>query len=159
MLRVVSPLNLAPSVRFVNRPPHRIGDFVAVQNRPPLDIPRRPPNRLDQRPSRPQKTFLVGIQNCYKRNLRKIQAFAQKIDAYEDVVLALAEVAEEADAFEGFDLGVHVVASDAALNAVIGEVLGHALGEGGDEDALVTMGGIELYASKSAFSRASDRRV
>ena len=51
------------------------------------------------------------------------------------------------------------MASDAALNAVIGEVLGHPPGEGGDEDALVTMGGIELYAPKSAFSRASDRRV
>ena len=46
------------------------------------------------------------------------------------------------------------MASDAALNAVIGEVLGHALGEGGDEDALVTMGGVELYAPRSAFSRA-----
>ena len=77
----------------------------------------------------------------------------------DEVVLVITEVLDELDAVEGFDLGVHVVASDAALNPVIGEVLGHPPGEGGDEDALVTTGGIELYASKSAFSRASDRRV
>ena len=52
----------------------------------------------------------------------------------------LAEVAEELDAFEGFDFGVHVAAADADLGVVVGEVLGHALGEGGDEDALVDGG-------------------
>jgi uncharacterized protein YcfJ len=35
---------------------------------------------------------------------------------------------------------VHVAAADADLGVVVGEVLGHALGEGGDEDALVDFG-------------------
>ena len=48
-----------------------------------------------------------------------------------------AEVAEQPDAFERLDLRVHVTAGYADLGVVVGEVLGHALGEGGDEDALV----------------------
>jgi len=32
---------------------------------------------------------------------------------------------------------VHVAAADADLGVVVGEVFSHALGEGGDEDALV----------------------
>ena len=35
---------------------------------------------------------------------------------------------------------MHVAAADADLGVVVGEVLGHALGEGGDEDALVDGG-------------------
>ncbi len=53
---------------------------------------------------------------------------------------------EELDALEGFDLGVHVAAADADLGVVAGEVFGHALGEGGDEDALV------VFAARSRIS-------
>ena len=35
---------------------------------------------------------------------------------------------------------MHVAAADADLGVVVGEVLGHALGESGDEDALVDCG-------------------
>ena len=54
----------------------------------------------------------------------------------------LRRPAQELDALEGFDLGVHVAAADADLGVVAGEVLGHALGEGGDEDALVALGAV-----------------
>jgi uncharacterized protein YcfJ len=37
---------------------------------------------------------------------------------------------------------VHVAAADADLGVVVGEVFGHALGEGGDEDALVDGGAV-----------------
>src|SRR6185437_891738 len=77
---------------------------------------------------------------CDEGDFGEVEAFAQKVDADEDVVLALAEVAEEFDAFEGFDFGVHIAAADADLGVVVGEVLGHALGEGGDEDALADLG-------------------
>jgi hypothetical protein len=58
------------------------------------------------------------------------------------VVLSFAEVAEEADAFEGVNFGVHVAAADADLGVVVGEVFGHALGEGGDEDSLIAFGAV-----------------
>src|SRR6185437_12877069 len=77
---------------------------------------------------------------CDEGDFGEVEAFAQKVDADEDVVLALAEVAEEFDAFEGFDFGVHIAAADADLGVVVGEVLGHALGEGSDEDALADLG-------------------
>ena len=54
----------------------------------------------------------------------------------------LAQSGEELDALEGFDLGVHVAAADTHLGVVAGEVLGHALGEGGDEDAFVSLGAV-----------------
>jgi hypothetical protein len=60
----------------------------------------------------------------------------------------LAQAGEELDALEGFDLGVHVAALDADLGVVAGEVLGHALGEGGDEDALVAFGAVADFGEK-----------
>ena len=69
-------------------------------------------------------------------------AHALATDVCGDVVFTFAEIAEEFDAFEGFDFGVHVAAADADLGVVVGEVLGHALGEGGDEDALVYGGAV-----------------
>ena len=37
---------------------------------------------------------------------------------------------------------MHVAAADADFGVVVGEVFGHALGEGGDEDALVFCGAV-----------------
>ena len=90
-------------------------------------------------PWRAEEAFLVGVEDGDEGDFGEVEAFAEEVDADEDVVLALAQVAEELDALEGFDLGVHVAAADADLGVVAGEVFGHALGEGGDEDALVAL--------------------
>ena len=52
----------------------------------------------------------------------------------------LRRPAEQLDALEGLDLGVHVAAAHADFGVVAGQVLGHALGQGGDQDALIALG-------------------
>ena len=97
---------------------------------------------LDEGALGAEEAFFVGVEDGDEGDFGEVEAFAEEVDADEDVVLAFAEVAEELDALEGFDFGVHVAAADADLGVVVGEVLGHALGEGGDEDALVDGGAV-----------------
>ena len=112
---------------------------------------------LDERALRAEEAFLVGVEDGDERDFGQVEAFAQEVDADEDVVLAFAQVAEELDALQGFDLGVHVAAADADFGVVAGEVFGHALGERGDQDALVLCGAVADLGEQVvdlAFDRA-----
>src|SRR6185437_14475633 len=92
---------------------------------------------LDERSLRAEEAFFVGVQNRYQRHLRQIEAFAEKVDADQHVVLALAQVAQQLDALQRLDLGVHVAAAYADLGVVAGQVFGHALGEGRHQHTLI----------------------
>jgi hypothetical protein len=52
---------------------------------------------------------------------------------------AEAQVAEDLDALDGVDVGVHVAHAHAHLLQVVGEVLGHALGQRRDQDPLARL--------------------
>ena len=54
----------------------------------------------------------------------------------EHVEGAEPQVADDLDALDGVDVGVHVAHPHAVLVQVLGEVLGHALGQRGDEGAV-----------------------
>jgi hypothetical protein len=103
---------------------------------------------LDEGALAAEEAFFVGVENGYEGDFREVETFAKEVDSDEDVVLAFAEVAEEFDAFEGFDLGVHVAAADSYFGVVAGEVFGHALGEGGDEDALIFFGAVTDFGEE-----------
>ena len=97
---------------------------------------------LDQRTGRAQKAFLVGVENRDERNLGQVQPLAQQIDADQHVEFALAQAGKKFDALKGFDFGVHVTAANADLGVVAGQVFGHALGERGDQHALIALGAV-----------------
>ena len=101
---------------------------------------------LDQRAGGAEEAFLVGVEDGDERDFGQVEAFAQQVDADEHVELTLAQAGQQLDALQGFDFGVHVAAADADLGVVAGQVFGHALGEGGDEDALVALGAIADFA-------------
>src|SRR5271163_1839919 len=58
---VVGLLLFAPPVGFLDRRLEAVGHAVGIKNRPAVDMPRRPPDRLDQRSARAQIALLVGI--------------------------------------------------------------------------------------------------
>jgi hypothetical protein len=93
--------------------------------------------RLDEAGGAAEVTFLVGVQDGDERDFREIEAFAEEVDTDEHVELAFAEGAEDFDPFDGVDFAVEVANVDADIAEVIGEFLGGAFGEGGDEDAFV----------------------
>src|SRR5206468_133238 len=80
--------------------------------------------------------LLVGIEDGHQRYLRQVEALAQQVDADQHVELPAPQVADDVDALDRLDVGVDVAHADANLLQVVGEVLGHLLGEGGDQDAL-----------------------
>ena len=73
-----------------------------------------------------QEAFLVGVEDGDEGAFGDVEAFAQQVDADEDVEGAEAQVADDLDALDGVDVGVHVAHADALLVHVFGEVLGHA---------------------------------
>ena len=139
---VVGVLLFAAAVGFVDGALHGVGHLVGVEDGAAFEVAGGAADGLDEGALGAEEAFLVGVEDGDERDFGEVEAFAEEVDADEDVVLAFAEVAEELDALEGFDLGVHVAAADADFGVVAGEVFGHALGEGGDEDALVVGGAV-----------------
>jgi len=92
---------------------------------------------LDEAGLAAEKALLVGIEDRDEGDLGEIEAFAEEVDADEDVKFAPAEGAEDLDAFDGVDVAVEVADVDADVAEVIGEFLGGALGKGGDKDAFL----------------------
>ena len=79
--------------------------------------------------SRAQEAFLVGVEDRDQRALGDVEALAQQVDADQHVEGAEPQVADDLDALQRLDVGVHVAHADAVLVHVLGQVLGHALGE------------------------------
>ena len=84
-----------------------------------------------------QKAFFVGIQNGDQRDFRQINALAQQVDAHQHVKRAQAQITQNFDPLHRVHIAVDVAHFDAVVGEVIGQLLGHAFGQGGDEHALV----------------------
>ncbi len=89
--------------------------------------------------SRAQEALLVGVEDRDERHLGQVETLPQQVDADEHVELAEPQRAQDLDPLERVDLAVQVAHADAELEQVVGEVLGHLLGERGDEHPLVAL--------------------
>ena len=87
-----------------------------------------------------QEALLVGVEDRHQRHLGQVEALAEQVDADQHVELAQAQLAQDLDAPQRVDLGVQVAHPDAELEQVVGEVLGHLLGQRGDQHPLVALG-------------------
>ena len=72
-----------------------------------------------------------------QRDLGHVEALAQQIDADQHVELAEPQVADDLDALDRIDVGVQVAHLDAVLAQIVGQVLGHPLGQRRHQHALV----------------------
>ena len=98
---------------------------------------RGAPDRLDQRSGRAQVAFLVGVEDRDQRYLGQVEALAQQVDTDQHVELALAQAADDLDALDGLDVRMQIAHADAEVVVVVGQILGHLLGQAGDQHALV----------------------
>ena len=144
MLLVVGHLDLAAARRLVDGLAHGVRDGVRVHDDLALRVARGAADGLDERTAVAQKALFVRVEDGDQRDLRQVQALAQQVDANQHVDLAGAQVAQDLDAVQRGGVRVHVVDLDAGVEQVVGEVLGHALGERGDKHALMA-GGADLY--------------
>ena len=105
----------------------------------PEEVASGAPDGLDQGAVAAKVTLLVGVEDADERHLGKVEAFAQQVDADQHVEDSEAEVADDLDALERVDIAVQITNLDARLAQIVGEVLGHLLGQRRDEAALVTL--------------------
>ncbi len=129
-----SPLGLAQGGR------HRVGHLVPVHDHFPVHVAGGPARGLDQRRPRPQIAFLVGVEDGHQRHLGDVEPLAQQVDADQRVELAEAQVADDGGPVEGVDVRVQVAHAQAELLVVLGQVLGHPLGERGHQHPLLALG-------------------
>ena len=74
-----------------------------------------------------------------KRAFGNVEALAQEVDADQHVEGAEAQVADDLDALDGVDVGMHVAHAHAVLVQIFGQVLGHALGQRRDQRAIAAL--------------------
>src|SRR4029078_11927294 len=86
-----------------------------------------------------------------ERDFGQVDPLAQQVDADEDVEDPEPQVTQERHALERVDLAVKVLVLDAELLEVIGEVLGHLLGERRYERSLAA-----LHARADLLEQAVD---
>ena len=97
----------------------------------------RPPDILDQGAGGPEVPLLVRVEDRDQRHLRQVEPLAKQVDADDDIVNAEPQCAQDLDPLEGVDLAVQVVGANPHLLQVLGEILGHPLGQRGDQRPLV----------------------
>ena len=105
-------------------------------------MPGSAAHRLNERIAGPQEAFLIRVENRHKRDLGQIETFTKQINADEDIEFAPAEAPENLDTFQRLDLGVQIPAADSDFGVVLGQVLGHSLGECCHQNTLVFLGAL-----------------
>ena len=136
MRRVVRVLQPASAVGLVDGEAHGVCDPVRVHDDVAFLVPRRSPNRLDERGARPEVALLVRVENCDEAHLRQVEPLPQQVDADDHVVHTEAEVAKDLAAFQGLDVGVQVVDADAHLQQIVSQLLRHPLRQRGHQDTV-----------------------
>ena len=84
-----------------------------------------------------QKPLFVGVQNGHQRHLGQVQTFTQQVDADQHIKRAQAQIAQDFHPLHRVDVAVQIAHLDAVVAQIIGELLGHAFGQGGDQNPLV----------------------
>ena len=136
MFLVIGDLFRPAPVGFAHGALHRAGDPVGIHDDAAIDVARGAAGRLDQRGFGAQEAFLVGIEDRHQPAFGNVEPLAQQVDADQHVEGAQAQVAQDLDPFDRVDVGMHVADLDALFVQVFGQVLGHALGQGGDQRAV-----------------------
>ena len=137
VLLVVGDLPHTATVGLVDGLAHRVGSLVGVHDDRARYVAGRATDGLDQRAVRAQEPLLVGVEDGHQRYLGQVQSLSQQVDAYDDVDLAFAQFAQQFDAPQRVDVGMQVFDLDAAFQQVVGQILGHLLGQCRHQRALV----------------------
>jgi len=136
VLQIIFDLLLAATVGLADRALHRPGHAVGIEDDPAINIAGGAADGLDQRGFAAQETFLVGVEYRHQTAFGNIQPLAQQIDAYQHVIDAQPEIADQLDPFQRLDIAVHVADLDPRLVHEFGQVLRHPLGQRGDQSAI-----------------------
>ncbi len=105
---IVGDLLLAPPAGLGERALDRAGDRVGVEDHAAVDVARGAADGLDQRGLGAEEPFLVGVEDRDQPAFGDVEALAQQVDADQHVIDAEPELADQLDALQRLDVGVHV---------------------------------------------------
>ena len=137
---VVGDLLLPTALRLVHGLAHGRRDAVGVEQHAPVLVAGRPPDDLHERTGGAQEALLVRVQDGHQRDLGQIEPLAQQVDTDQRIEPALAKLPQNLHALERVHVAVQVAHPHAVLLEVLGQVLGHPLGEGDHQRALPALG-------------------
>ena len=129
-------LDLATTACLVYGLAHGVSHRVGIHDDLALGVARRTSDCLDERTAVAQKALFVGIKDRHERYLGQVEALTKQVDAHKDVDLALAQCPQDLDAVQRRRIRMHVVDLDACIEQIVGQILGHTLGQGRNERAL-----------------------
>ena len=139
MLLVVLELQGASALGLVDGELHRLGDAVGIHDDLAVEVAGSTAGGLGEGAAAAQEALLVGVEDGHERDFGQVEALAQQVHAHEHIDGAGAQVVDDLYAVECLHIAVHVGTAYVESGEVVGEFFGHALGEGGDQGALVTL--------------------
>ena len=145
---VVGDLLGPPPVGLVDRLFHRVGHPVGIHVDFAGHVAGGAADGLDQAARRAQETLFVGVEDRDKRHLWQVQALSQQVDPDEHVVVAQPQLTQKLHPPKCVDFGVQVAHPDTQFQQIVGEVLGHLLGQRRHQDPLVRFGALADLADQ-----------
>ena len=118
---------------------HRAGDGVGIHDHAAVDIAGGTTGRLYQRAATAKEALLVGIEDGHQRHLGQVEALAQQVDTHQHVVVATAQLFQDLHAVQRGHVAVDIGRLHVVVEEKLRQLLGHALGEGGHQHALVAL--------------------
>ena len=137
MVGIVFHLFHAAAVRLVDGQLHGGGDGIGIHDDLAIDLTGSTTGRLRQTAMTAQEALLVGIEDGNERHFRQVEALAEQIDAHQHVVGAVAKVLQYLDTVQRGHLAMDVGGLYVVVEQVFAQLLGHALGQRGDQHALL----------------------
>ena len=141
-------LPAAAPLRFLYGPAHGTGHLIGVENGAAVEVARGAADGLNERAVRAQKAFFVGVQDGDQGDLGHVQALAQQVNAHQHIEMPQAQIADNLHALDRIDVGVQIAHAHVVLGQILGEVLRHALGQGGHQHALPGLHGAADFAQQ-----------
>jgi len=130
---VIVHLNRPSAQGFVNGFAHRIGDGICIEDDEAVGITGGASCGLGEGSVVSEEAFFIGIEDGYQGYFRQVEAFAEEVYADEYIKSAEPEVADNFDAFHGFDFGVDIAHFNADFGEVFGQFFCHAFCKGSNE--------------------------
>ena len=87
-----------------------------------------------------EEAFFIGIEDGNQRDFRHVQAFAQEVDADQDVEFADPQVADDLSPLDSSNIRMEVADADAHFFQIVRQIFGHLLGQRRDQDSFVLIG-------------------
>jgi hypothetical protein len=101
-----------------------------------MHITRSTPDNLKKRRCRAEKSYLLGIEDSYKGNLWKIESFAEKIYPDDSIGLSEAQISEDLETLDSFDLRVKIADLYAITRKIFSKFFRRFFGNSGYQEAL-----------------------